>query len=500
MLFSAEHVLFVGSILLILSIFAGKFGYKLGVPALLIFLCVGMIVGSGDYGLNVIDPKSAQFVGVIALTIILFSGGLDTKYNDIKSVIKPGISLATVGVIFTALFTGLFIYFLFQLLPNEISLSLPESLLLASVMSSTDSASVFSILRSKDINLKQKLRPTLELESGSNDPMAYMLTIILVQYIQIGEMNLWGGIGMLFTQLIIGALMGYLMGQITAWIINKINIDNASLYPILVLAFACFIYALTDKLYGNGYLAVYIAGLVVGNKKLIHKKSIGTFFDGFSWLWQLVMFLTLGFLVNPKQLLGVAVYGLAIGLFVMIFARPLSVFISLFPFKQYTINAKGYISWIGLRGAAPILFATYPWVYGLENAELFFNVVFFITILSMIIQGSSVAWAAKKLLLVGKKPEKRVFDVELPEEIKSAMSEIAVTESILEHGNMLMKIDLPDHTLVVMVKRKGKFFIPKGNTELLLGDKLLVISDDDEALMQSYKVLGVEKYTLNKNS
>jgi cell volume regulation protein A len=366
-------------------------------------------------------------------------------------------------------------------------------------MSSTDSASVFSILRSKGVYLKQRLRPTLELESGSNDPMAYMLTIILIAYIQSNGMNFLDGAISLAVQLILGLIAGYILGKVSVWIINKVNVENQSLYPILLLAVIFFIFSITSLLKGNGYLAVYIAGLVVGNTKIIHKKSIVTFFDGFTWLWQIVMFITLGLLVNPHELLPVAGIGLTVGIFMIIFARPITVFLCLLPFRNFTTKAKLYISWVGLRGAVPIIFATYPLIAGIENANLIFNVVFFITILSLLVQGTTVTHVARWLHLTDAPERKDEFGIELPEEIKSAMSEIDITKEVLSHGNKLMQLKLPDHTLAVMVKRDGKYFIPKGNTELHENDKLLMISDNDEALLQSYESLGIKGFTMKKN-
>ncbi len=378
-------------------------------------------------------------------------------------------------------------------------LTVPESLLMAAVMSSTDSASVFSILRSKGVYLKQKLRPTLELESGSNDPMAYMLTILLIQYIQLGDMSITQAIISLLLQLSLGVGAGFLFGKISVFIINKIDINNESLYPILILATAFLTFSATTLCQDNGYLAVYIAGLIVGNAKIVHKKSIGTFFDGFAWLWQIVMFISLGLLVNPSELLPVAVIGLTVGIFMILFARPISVFLCLLPFKNFDTRGKLYISWVGLRGAVPIIFATYPLTAGIEHAGLIFNVVFFITILSLIIQGTTVTSVAKWLNLTDEPERKDVFGIELPDGIKSAMSEIDVTPAVLAHGNKLMELTLPDHTLAVMVMRDGRYFIPKGNTILMENDKLLMISDNDEALLQAYESLGITDYTLKKN-
>jgi len=499
MFHNGEEVLLISAIILFISILAGKAGFRVGLPALLLFLGIGMLFGSDGLGLQFSNPHIAQFIGMIALSIILFSGGMDTKLSEIKPIAYQGVILATVGVLATTIITGVFIFWLTGLVTGYETLTLPESLLMAAVMSSTDSASVFSILRSKGVYLKQRLRPTLELESGSNDPMAYMLTIILIAYIQSGGMDFQEGIISLIVQLVLGLIFGYLLGKAAVWIINKVNVENQSLYPILLLAVIFFIFAATTLSKGNGYLAVYIAGFVVGNAKIVHKKSIGTFFDGFTWLWQIAMFIMLGLLVNPHELLPVAGIGLTVGIFMIIFARPISVFLCLLPFGNFSTKGKLYISWVGLRGAVPIIFATYPLIAGIENAGLIFNVVFFITILSLLIQGTSVTHVAKWLNLTDEPDRKDEFGIELPEEIKSAMSEIDITPEVLTHGNKLMQLKLPDHTLAVMVKRNGKFFIPKGNTELRENDKLLMISDNDEALLQSYQSLGIKGFTMKKN-
>lgn len=497
---NAEVVLLVASIILFLSIFASKAGFRFGLPSLLLFLGVGMLFGSDGLGIQFNDPAVTQFIGMIALSIILFSGGMDTKINDIKPIATQGVVLATLGVLLTTFITGGFIYYVSNLVGIKyVALTFPESLLLAAVMSSTDSASVFSILRSKGVYLKEKLRPTLELESGSNDPMAYMLTILLITYIQSGGMSVGTAVLSLVMQLGIGALAGYLLGRIAVYIINHMNIDNQSLYPIMLMALTFLTFAATTLVKGNGYLAVYIAGLVVGNSKMVHKKSISTFFDGFTWLWQIVMFLTLGLLVNPRELLPVAPIGLGVGIFMILFARPITVFLCLLPFKNFSTKGKMYISWVGLRGAVPIIFATYPLIAGVEHAGMIFNVVFFITILSLLIQGTTVTKAAEWLGMIDEPERKDEFGIELPDEIKSAMSEIEITAEVLCHGNKLMELTLPDHTLAVMVKRDNRYFIPKGNTELYENDKLLMISDNDEALMQSYESLGITDYTMKKN-
>ena len=500
MVISPENILLVGAILLFLSVLVGKTGAKIGVPALLLFLGVGMLAGSDGFGIYFDSPQIAQFIGTVALCIILFSGGMDTHYREIKPILAPGVTLATLGVLMTTIITGLFIYSLSDLLPGNFQLGLLESMLLAAVMSSTDSASVFSILRSKGISLKERLRPTLELESGSNDPMAYMLTILLIQVIEIGVIDWPHSIVLLFMQLSIGAAAGFALGYAIVWIINRINVPNESLYPVLLFSCVFFVFAFTNLLQGNGYLAVYIAGLVVGNRKLVHKRSLTTFFDGFTWLFQIVMFLTLGLLVNPSELPAVAGVGLLVAIFMIVVSRPISVFTCFLPVRRFTTRARVYISWVGLRGAVPIIFATYPLMSAeIPNARMIFNIVFFVTIVSLLVQGTTVSAMARWLGLVGKSEEKEIFNVALPDEIKSAMSEIELTDEALSGGNKLMNLSLPDNTLVVMVKRREQYFVPKGHTHLQSGDRLLVISDNDEELRKSYESLGISRYTMRKN-
>ncbi|KGN69293.1 MULTISPECIES: potassium/proton antiporter [Porphyromonas] len=499
-MFTPEHFLLVGSSLIILGLILSRAGFKLGVPVLLLFLGVGMLAGEEGLGISFNDTKIAQFVGVMALTVILFSGGMDTNFKDVKPRLKEGISLATVGVLLTTLLTGTFIYYLFQLEFMPIHLTYVQSLLCAAVMSSTDSASVFSILRTKEITLKQNLRPTLELESGSNDPMAYMLTVILIQLASLGDISTFEAVFDFFRQFIIGAFVGWGMGKIAVWMVNRINLPNPSLYPILLLAFSGLIFASAYAFKGNGYLAVYIGGLIVGNSKLKFQKSVKGFFDGFAWLWQLIMFLTLGLLVVPSELFHVAIPAILIALFLIFLGRPIATFLTLLPIRSSLSNkARLYVSWMGLRGAVPIIFATYPLVAEVPNATTIFNVVFFITLLSLIIQGSTATWMAEKLDLVDEPVQKRVFDVELPEEIKSALSEIIVTQEMLAYGNTLTDIPLPRHTLAVMVLRGGHYFIPSGTTELQVEDHILLISDDQEALLAYYEETGIAPYRMEVN-
>ena len=483
MVFTAGNILLIGSILLFVSIVVGKTGYRFGVPTLLLFLMVGMAFGSDGLGIQFHSAKEAQFIGMVALSIILFSGGMDTKFSDIKPILAQGIALSTLGVLLTALFAGLFIWWLSGMSWTNIHFPLITSLLLASTMSSTDSASVFAILRSQKINLKHNLRPMLELDSGSNDPMAYMLTVVLIQLTQSASMGIGGILSSFFIQFIVGAIAGYLLGKLAILMLNRLNIDNQSLYPILLLSFVFFTFSLTDLLGGNGYLAVYIAGMMVGNARIMHRKEINTFMDGLTWLFQIIMFLCLGLLVNPHEMIEVALVALLIGVFMIVIARPLSVFICMLPFgKKVTLKSRLFVSWVGLRGAVPIIFATYPVVEQVPGADAIFNIVFFITIVSLVIQGTTVSHMSRWLGLSMPMPKTgNDFGVELPEEIDSDLRDITVTEELLARGETLKEMNIPKGTLVMIVKRGDEYLVPNGMMKLQVGDKLLLISEKKTA-------------------
>lgn len=479
MVFTAENILLTGSILIFISILISKTGYRFGIPTLLLFLLVGMLFGSDGLGLQFNSAEDAQFIGMIALSIILFTGGMDTKYSDIRPVLKQGILLSTVGVLLTTLLTGLFIFYISGWDDTNIELSLMASLLLAATMSSTDSASVFNLLRSQKMNLKENLRPMLELESGSNDPMAYMLTIVLIQVLSSGGALSTGLLLRdLLVQFLIGGAVGYSMGRLMSWLINRIGLSNSSLYSILLLSMVFMTFTATDLLKGNGYLAVYISGIVTGNAKLVHRKEINTFMDGLTWLFQIIMFITLGLLVNPHELLDTAAVALLIGGFMIVVARPVSVFACLLPFRNFSVRARLFVSWVGLRGAVPIIFATYPVITNIADSHRLFNIVFFITLLSLIVQGMTISSVARWLKLdLPLRKEGNEFGVELPEEIDSQLHDITLTEAMLRNGNRLADMDIPRGSLVMLVKRGNEFLIPNGQMYLQAGDKLLFITE-----------------------
>lgn len=493
---SVELLLLAMSGLFFVSLMAGKAGYRFGVPALLLFLSVGMLAGSDGLGIHFEDLHTSQAIGTVALCFILFSGGMDTKIEEIRPVVWQGVILATFGVLITAVLTGLVTWWVLGMTHASAGVGLTTSLLLAATMSSTDSASVFSILRSRGLHLKNNLRPMLELESGSNDPMAYILTITLIQIIRMGSSpNYVTATGMLLSQLAIGAALGYALGRLAVPVINRIRIDNQSLYPILLLTICLFIFSSVHFMGGNAYLAVYVGGLILGNSRFAHKRSSMAFFDGLAWLSQLTLFLTLGLLVNPRELLPIAVPGLIISAAMILITRPATVFFCLLPFRKMPFADKSFVSWVGLRGAVPIIFAMIPLVENVPHARLIFNIVFFCTLTSLVIQGTTLPKVAQWLHLTEEPAPIRgleSFDLDISDEVKSVTTEITVNQRALLFGNTLMEMPLPENTIVVLVRRGDKYFVPTGQTPLMENDRLLIITDDHAALLQTLVNMGLE--------
>lgn len=490
MTLTPENYLLIGSLLLLGSIFASKATYKIGAPLLLLFLGIGLVCGEK---IAFTDSAMLSSIGELALVFILFSGGLDTKYADVRPVIARGGILATLGVFLTALFLGTFIYIL-SLIPSvPLQFTFAESLLLGAIVSSTDAASVFSIFRSRNTGLKHNLRPLLELESGSNDPMAYVLTITLVDYIS--RMNS-GGDGQSFWLVIpevlrnlgMGAIAGFVFGKVLVRLINRINLLVEGLYPVMMVAVMALTFSATQTLSGNGFLAVYIAGMILGNAKFFHKKMLIKFYDGFAWLMQILLFLMLGLFANIAAIKSVALVGILISLFLIFVARPLAVGLCLAPFRPGW-RVFTFTSWVGLRGAVPIVFALMPLTApGVPDdvATLIFNTVFFISVSSLIIQGTTLFSAAKYLGLTQDVAETRpsAFDKDM-EEIDTPMAELCLKETDFAVGKTLAELALPQGVLVIMIKRNREFLTPVGSTRMLAGDILQIQADTDENLEEA---------------
>lgn len=479
MAITVQNVLLIVSILLFLAILAGQTSYKVGVPALILFLGVGMLAGSEGLGgiqFGYDKAGTVQFIGVVALNFILFSGGLDTKWKSIRPIVKRGAILSTLGVIITAAAVGVFVYLITDF-------DWAESMLVGSIVSSTDAAAVFNILNSKNLSLKNNLKPLLEFESGSNDPMAFLLTTFFVGMVGMEDFNLWTSLGTFVWQLLMGAVMGIVMGRISVISINKLRIGYEGLYPVLVIALMLMTYSFTNAINANGFLAVYLCAIYVGNRKIAHRQTIVSSFDGYAWLMQLVLFLTLGLLVFPSEVWSVRGIGLLISAFIIIVARPLAVFLcSLLVKEKLGFRSSLFVSWVGLRGAAPIVFATYPLIAGVEESSVIFSIVFFISFTSMVIQGSTIPWVAKKLHLAIILPASILGRKGL--DTKTEMLEVKVLPGGYLDGKTLLEAELPEDARVSMILRRKDYLVPNGHTMVKAGDVLFIICKNPDELKQ----------------
>ena len=477
----SDNLLLLASLLVIAAVLVTKVGTRFGVPALLLFLLLGMAAGEDGLGLSFDNYELAESIGHFAMVIILFSAGLETSMQETRSVFRQGALLSSLGVFLTALLTGLFIWLVTR---STVGFPILVCFLLASVMGSTDSASVFSVLRGKRLHLRENLGPMLELESGSNDPMAYALTIILVSILsgqEQGWQALGTGLSILLLQVIVGLAVGIAVGHAARWMLERIKLSSFALTSILILGVGCFASGLASFLNGSGLLALYCTAIIIGNKaRLTQKKDVLRFFEGFTWLMQLMMFLMLGLLARPSQMLPVLLPALLIGLFMMLVARPAGVFACLLPFRGMSVRAKTLVSWVGLKGAGPILFALCPVVAGLPYATEMFNIVFIITLFSLLVQGGSLVPAANLLRLTyDEDPVAETFGMEIPEEMGMLRDHI-VTEEDLALGTTLRDLHLPHGIRVMMVRRDDRFLVPHGSMPLEPGDRLVIIMGDSD--------------------
>lgn len=472
----SAHYIFVGvAVLLLISVLASKTSQWFGLPALLVFMAVGMLAGSeGPGGIYFDDPNLGRFLGTVALAYIIFSGGLSTSWHSARPVLRMGAILATVGVFLTAALVGTFAMLL-------LGFTWKEGLLLGAIISSTDAAAVFSILRSRNISLRGRLRPLLELESGSNDPMAVFLTITVIVLLGNPEASWLWAVPAFLWQMVLGGLLGWLLGKAIVYLVNRVNLDYEGLYPVMMLASVLLVFGVTELLRGNGFLAVYITGMVIGNSTLLHKQSLIRFHDGLAWLMQIAMFLTLGLLVFPSHLVPVIGSGLAVAAFLMIVARPVATFLCLLG-TRLTFRERLLVSWVGLRGAVPIVLATFPLTAGLPRAEEIFNLVFFVVIASVLLQGKSLQLVARWLKLDAPLRSWRRHPLEVEQtggSIRAAMVEVTVPPGSEAAGRRILDLKLPAGALVVLVYRSGEYLVPGGRTALRDNDTLLVLAEPD---------------------
>jgi cell volume regulation protein A len=463
-----EIALLVASVLVLLSIAASKLSDKFAVPALVFFLFIGILAGSGGIGgIHFNDPWVAKQIGMIALVFIIFTGGFDTDFKDVRPVLFPGLILATVGVVLTAFIVGVAAVYLLHFNPLE-------GFLLGAIVSSTDAAAVFSILRSRQVGLKGSLRPLLEFESGSNDPMAVFLTIALIRVIQ-NDLSVAQLFPAFFIEMGVGALVGFFMARSSLAFIQWLKLEFGTLYPAIVL----LIYSTTSLLHGSGILAVYVAGMVMGNAEFMHKKTVKQFHEGLSWLMQIGMFLVLGLMVIPSAIPPVMKDGVLIAVVLMFVARPFSVALAMLPFG-FGINRTAIVAWVGLRGAAPIILATFPLLYGLPQASQIFHIVFFVVLASILIQGTSISWVAKLLGVDAPLGRRRKYPIEFErsEAIPATLTDLIVPYESVVNGKTIFEIGPPSKCLIVLISRDEKFIIPNGSTRVAGGDVLLVLGDD----------------------
>ncbi|HSP21361.1 MAG TPA: potassium/proton antiporter [Planococcus sp. (in: firmicutes)] len=484
--FSTNGLILMGGIFLLAGVLMTKVSSRAGVPSLVLFMIIGMVLGSDVTGLIYFsNAEIAQLVGIVALIFILFEGGLQANWQHIRPVMGGSLSLATLGVLITTAIVASTAYYI-------LDITWLEAFLLGSIVGSTDAAAVFSVLAGQ--NVKSKISSTLEAESGTNDPMAMFLTIAFIQLIMLPDASIASMIGSFVLEMSLGAVLGVALGYLASWTLNRIKLDASGLYAVLSAGFAIFIYSATAMMHGSGLLAVYLAALVIGTRQLAQSYSIISFHEGVAWLMQIIMFVLLGLLVFPSQLLDWDLMwkGLVLSFVLILIARPIAVFVST-AFFDYSLNEKLFLSWAGLRGAVPIVLATFPMIAGVENSYLFFNIVFFIVLTSALIQGSTIPFMAKKLALNGRPMPKRIHSLELisMDKANAEMLEVELTAKSPFAGQLVQTIGLPKQTLISAIIRSGKLVMPTGTTKLKVGDVLYVLTEKKQ-VPKVKMVLGEE--------
>ena len=469
-MFPVDRLILLGALLCLAGIVSSKLSTRVGVPVLVLFLLVGMAAGSeGIGGVAFENYGLAHGIGTLALVMILFDGGLRTTRAAFRAAAAPSLVLATLGVLVTAALTGWAASLL-------LGVSLLQGFLLGSIVSSTDAAAVFSVLRSRNIGLPDRVKYLLEFESGSNAPMAVFLTVafisLLTQEANPGALF----IRMFLIQMTVGGILGFVLGWTLVWIVNHIGLETEGLYPVLTLSWVLLTYGVTAFLGGNAFLAIYIAGLIMGNKNFVHKNSLLRFHDGVAWLMQIVMFLILGLLVFPSQLVPVVGTGLLLSGILMFLARPVAVFVCL-AFSGFSLKEKLLISWVGLRGAVPIILATFPLLAEVPNAVQIFNLVFFIVITSVLLQGTSIPMVVRWLGLTAPQTSKPRYALEFEE---GAATDTTLMDFIVPYnsgavGKPIVELGLPKESVIALVCRDDKYVVPTGTTVLQAGDVLLVL-------------------------
>lgn len=487
------NIMIICGLVLLISITSTKILYKFWVPILLIFIMLGMLFGSdGIVGIYFNDYQLTNKIATVALIFIMFFGGFGTNWSMAKPVAIPSILLSTLGVVFTAGLTGVFCFLVFKT-------TLLEGLLIGSIVGSTDAASVFAILRSQRLNLKGSIASMLELESGSNDPCAYMLTTIVLGIMS--NSNNGNIFIMVLSQILLGGMVAVVLAKLSIYLLRHFKFEIEGFYPIFMTAIAVLAYSLSEYLGGNGYLCVYITGIIIGNAKIPHKKSIFQFLDGISWLMQIMLFFLLGLLAFPSKIPLVIGKGILISIFMILVARPVAIFSILYWFKV-PIKQQIFIAWVGIRGAASIVFAIFAETYGVSMNNDIFHIIFFIALFSVVVQGTITPKLAKKLDLIDN--EESVFKTfnDYKEDKSTSLVEFTIDEHNIIANKTIMDANIPEDILVVMIKRNGDVFVPNGSTEVLPGD-ILVLSGNKLKHFNEYhedKSTTLTEFSVEENS
>ncbi|PRY66535.1 potassium/proton antiporter (CPA1 family) [Vreelandella songnenensis] len=473
-MFQVDQLILLAAILLLIGIVSSKLSARLGMPVLVLFMGTGMLAGeAGIGGIDFDNPILAHALGTMALAMILFDGGLQTPTSSIRMVWKPASLLATLGVLTTSMITGVAAAYI-------LDLPLLNGLLLGAIVGSTDAAAVFSLLRNAGIHINRRLKATLEIESASNDPMAIFLTIGLLEVL-VNDMPLGAGLLKLFIlQIGVGGAVGLLVGWSSVQLINRIQLVTSGLYPVMVAACGLFAFGVAANLGGSGFLAIFVAGVMIGNRPIAFQRSTFLFHDGLAWMSQIVMFVVLGLLINPVSLLDVWREGLAIAAILVLVARPVAV-VPILKLFGFNLRETSLVAWVGLRGSVPIILAIFPLIFGLEGAELLFNVVFFVVLISATLQGTTLPYVARKLGLTEPPPELPAASLEITalEDVDADIVEYRLGDGARAANQRLSQIALPDGTVIAMVTRGKEVIPPRGSTVLLPGDHLFVVLRPD---------------------
>lgn len=465
----------VAGLLFFLSLVAGTLSERIKMPGLILFLAIGMLAGeNGPGGLQFDDAVTTNSIGTFALAFILFSGGFDTQWDDVRPIVQQGLVLSTLGVFLTALFMALPL----ACLPR---FSFKDAFLLGAIISSTDAAAVFSILRTQKVGVKGKLKPLLEFESGSNDPMAVFLTITALKWLTSDSVPVAQLAANFVVQMVAGGAVGWMMGRLSCTMIEQLRVENEALYPVWGISIVLFTFGLANSVNGNGYLAVYVCGIVMGGQDFLYKYSLQRFHEGFAWLMQIVMFLVLGLLVNPVELINRSVIGLGllVSAFLMFVARPAAVFLCS-ALSDSSFREKLFVSWTGLRGAVPIILATYPLTEGHPQARFMFNLIFFVVLTSVILQGKTLATVARWLGLdatVRVAPSYPLSFDRTPGSGSDETREVDILPGAAVIGSTVSELKFPEGVTILLINRGSRFLIPKGGTQLEAGDTLLIFGE-----------------------